>query len=126
MMSLKEKFGYLKGLKIGIVGDILHSRVARSNIYGLTTMGAEVKVCGPPNLIPRNIKELGADITHNIDNLMEWADALNILRIQKKGWGCPLSHLLENIDQILSNVRSFKSTQKRDCDHAPWSNESWS
>ena len=47
MMSLKEKFGYLKGLKIGIVGDILHSRVARSNIYGLTTMGAEVKVCGP-------------------------------------------------------------------------------
>ena len=90
MMSLKEKFGYLKGLKIGIVGDILHSRVARSNIYGLTTMGAEVKVCGPPNLIPRNIKELGADITHNIDNLMEWADALNILRIQKERMGLPL------------------------------------
>ena len=90
MMSLKEKFGYLKGLKIGIVGDILHSRVARSNIYGLRTMGAEVKVCGPPNLIPRNIKELGADITHNIDNLMEWADALNILRIQKERMGLPL------------------------------------
>ena len=101
MMSLKEKFGYLKGLKIGIVGDILHSRVARSNIYGLTTMGAEVKVCGPPNLIPRNIKELGADLTYNIDNLIEWADALNILVFKKKGWGCLLSHLLENIDQIL-------------------------
>ena len=56
MMSLKEKFGYLKGLKIGIVGDILHSRVARSNIYGLITMGAEVKVCGPPNLIPQKYK----------------------------------------------------------------------
>ena len=99
MMSLKEKFGYLKGLKIGIVGDILHSRVARSNIYGLTTMGAEVKVCGPPNLIPRNIKELGADITHNIDNLMEWADALNILRIQKERMGLPL----------IPSVREYRS-----------------
>ena len=87
MMSLKEKFGYLKGLKVGIVGDILHSRVARSNIYGLINMGAEVKVCGPPNLIPINIKDLGADVTFDLDELIEWADAINVLRIQRERMG---------------------------------------
>ena len=90
MLSLKEKFGYLAGLKIGIVGDILHSRVARSNIYGLITMGAEVTVCGPPNLIPRNMIDLGAKVTFDLDELMEWCDALNILRIQKERMGRPL------------------------------------
>ena len=87
MMSLKEKFGYLKGLKIGIVGDILHSRVARSNIYGLLTMGAEVTLCGPPNLIPRHIQDFGLNINYNLDEVLEWADALNILRIQKERMG---------------------------------------
>ena len=90
MVSLKEKFGFLAGLKVGIVGDILHSRVARSNIYGLITMGAEVTVCGPPNLIPRNMIDLGAKVTFNLDELMEWCDALNILRIQKERMGRPL------------------------------------
>ena len=90
MVSLKEKFGYLAGLKVGIVGDILHSRVARSNIYGLITMGAEVTVCGPPNLIPRNIIDLGTKVTFDLDELMEWCDALNILRIQKERMGRPL------------------------------------
>ena len=90
MVSLKEKFGYLAGLKVGIVGDILHSRVARSNIYGLITMGAEVTVCGPPNLIPRNIIDLGAKVVFDLDELMEWCDALNILRIQKERMGRPL------------------------------------
>ena len=90
MFSLKDKFGYLAGLKVGIVGDILHSRVARSNIYGLITMGAEVTVCGPPNLIPRNMIDLGAKVTFDLDELMEWCDALNILRIQKERMGRPL------------------------------------
>ncbi|MFL3005512.1 MAG: aspartate carbamoyltransferase catalytic subunit [Candidatus Neomarinimicrobiota bacterium] len=87
MMSLKEKFGFLRGLKVGIVGDILHSRVARSNIYGLINMGAEVTVCGPPNLIPINIKDLGTNVTFDLDELIDWADALNILRIQKERMG---------------------------------------
>jgi len=100
MMSLKEKFGYLKGLKIGIVGDILHSRVARSNIYGLLKMGAKVTVCGPPNLIPSNIKDLGADIMYNIEDLIEWADALNVLRIQKERMGLPL----------IPSIREYRST----------------
>ena len=84
MMSLHEKFGYLKGLKIAIIGDIMHSRVALSNIYGLKTMGAEVMLCGPSTLIPRNAKDLGVKISYSIDEVIEWADALNVLRIQRE------------------------------------------
>ena len=82
MMSLKEKFGKIRGLKIGIIGDIAHSRVARSNIYGLIKMGAEVMVCGPPTLIPIEIISLGAKISYNLDEVLDWADAINVLRIQ--------------------------------------------
>jgi len=82
MMSLRRKFGRLDGLKVAIVGDVLHSRVAGSNIRGLVTMGAEVMVCGPKTLIPIGIEELGAQVTYNLDEAIEWADALNILRIQ--------------------------------------------
>tara|TARA_B100001250_G_scaffold28443_1_gene23314 strand:- start:15 stop:956 length:942 start_codon:yes stop_codon:yes gene_type:complete len=90
MMSLKEVFGSLKKLKVGIVGDISHSRVALSNIYGLKTMGAEVTLCGPPNLIPKFIKNLGVKINYNIDEVIEWSDALNILRIQRERMGIGL------------------------------------
>ena len=84
MMSLHEKFGYLKGLKIGIIGDITHSRVALSNIYGLKTMGAEVTLCGPSTLVPRYAEDLGVKVNYNIDEVIEWADALNVLRIQRE------------------------------------------
>ena len=87
MMSLYEKFGKLKGLKVGIIGDILHSRVALSNIYGLKIMGAEITLCGPPNLIPKYINNLGVVCSNNIDDVIEWADALNVLRIQKERMG---------------------------------------
>ena len=87
MMSLQEKFGYIKGLNVAIVGDINHSRVARSNIYGLVTMGANVTLCGPPNLIPDNIIDLGVKVNYNIDEVIEWADAVNILRIQRERMG---------------------------------------
>ena len=87
MMSLYEKFGKLKGLKVGIIGDIIHSRVALSNIYGLKIMGAEVTLCGPPNLIPKYINDLGVKSSNNIDDVIEWADALNVLRIQKERMG---------------------------------------
>ena len=87
MMSIKEKFGKIKGLEIGIVGDILHSRVARSNIYGLVTMGAKVTVCGPANLIPKNISDLGVDVCFDLDSLIEKVDAVNILRIQRERMG---------------------------------------
>jgi len=84
MMSLHEKFGYLKGLKVGIVGDISHSRVALSNIYGLQTMGAEVTLCGPSTLIPSFAEDLGVNVNYDINEVIEWADAINVLRIQRE------------------------------------------
>ena len=87
MMSLWEKFDKLKGLNIAIVGDILHSRVALSNIYGLQKMGANITLCGPPHLIPKGIGELGVSVNSDIDEVIEWADALNILRIQRERMG---------------------------------------
>ena len=87
MMSIKERFGRIKGLKIAIVGDILHSRVARSNIYGLVKMGAKVTVCGPSNLIPGKIEDLGVKVSNDIDSTIEWADAINVLRIQRERMG---------------------------------------
>ena len=87
MMSLHEKFGKLKGLKVAIIGDILHSRVALSNIYGLITMGAEVVLCGPPNLIPHHAEELGVVVNHNINEVLDWAAAINVLRIQRERMG---------------------------------------
>lgn len=82
MFTIREKFGKLENLKICIVGDISHSRVALSNIYGLTTMGAEVAVCGPATLIPRYIEKLGVKVFDKIDDAIQWADILNVLRIQ--------------------------------------------
>ena len=99
MMSLQEKFGKIAGLKIAIVGDILHSRVALSNIHGLQSMGAEVILCGPTNLIPPNIDELGVLVNSNLDEVMEWADALNVLRIQRERMGSAL----------LPSVREYRS-----------------
>ena len=82
MFTLKEKLGRLEGLKVSIIGDIAHSRVARSNIWGLTKMGAKVSVCAPKMLIPPAIEELGARVTHNIDEALKDADAVNVLRMQ--------------------------------------------
>jgi len=87
IMSLHEKFGKIKGLKVAIIGDILHSRVALSNIYGLLTMGAEVTLCGPSNLIPQQLLELGVKISYKIDEVLDWADAINVLRIQRERMG---------------------------------------
>jgi aspartate carbamoyltransferase catalytic subunit len=80
--SMKEKLGDLRGKKIVIVGDILHSRVALSNIFCLQKLGAKVKVCGPPTLIPKYIKELNVDVEYDIRKALEWCDVANILRIQ--------------------------------------------
>ena len=82
MMTLREKHGSLEGLRICIVGDILHSRVALSNIYGLKTMGAEISVCGPATLIPRNIEYLGVRVYHRLEDIIPHVDVLNVLRIQ--------------------------------------------
>ena len=80
--SMQEKLGDLKGKKIVIVGDILHSRVALSNIFCLQKLGAEVKVCGPTTLIPKYIESLGVSIETNLRKALEWCDVANMLRIQ--------------------------------------------
>jgi aspartate carbamoyltransferase catalytic subunit len=80
--SIRESLGEVKGKKVVIVGDILHSRVALSNIYALQKLGAEVMVCGPTTLIPKYITELGVKVEHNLRNALEWCDVANMLRIQ--------------------------------------------
>jgi aspartate carbamoyltransferase catalytic subunit len=87
MMSLQEKLGRLEGLNVAIIGDIRHSRVALSNIYGLRTMGANVVLCGPPTFMPYGIEELGVKVTYNLDEALAFADAINVLRIQRERQG---------------------------------------
>lgn len=82
--SLKEKLGELKGKKIAIVGDILHSRVALSNIYALKILGAELQVCGPKSLIPKHIEALGVKMSTDLMQTLKWCDAVNMLRIQNE------------------------------------------
>ncbi len=97
-LSISEKMGGLDGVKVAIIGDILHSRVALSNIYLLTKMGAKVTVCGPPTLIPRYIREsLGVEVSYNLRETLEWCDVANVLRIQ-----------LERQNQVLfSSLREY-------------------
>ena len=82
ILTLRDRFKRLEGLRVAICGDVLHSRVARSNIWGLLKLGAEVGVCGPPPLLPRNITELGVTVLPRIEDAIQWADALNVLRLQ--------------------------------------------
>ena len=82
IFTIKEKKKDLKNLKVCMIGDISHSRVARSNIWGLTKLGAKVTVCGPPTLIPRDIEKLGVEVNYDIDKAIQGQDVLNILRIQ--------------------------------------------
>lgn len=80
--SIREKYGKVKGKKVAIVGDILHSRVALSNIFCLQKLGAEVIVCGPPTLIPKHIESLGVRVEYDLRKTLEWCDVANMLRIQ--------------------------------------------
>lgn len=87
MMSLQEKLGTLEGLNVAIIGDIRHSRVALSNIFGLRTMGANIVLCGPPTFMPYGIEELGVRVTYDLDEALAFADAINVLRIQRERQG---------------------------------------
>jgi len=82
IFTIKEKLGKIKGLNVSIIGDIAHSRVARSNIWALKKMGANVTICGPKTLIPRQIDEMGIKVTYDIASALKGADAINVLRIQ--------------------------------------------
>ncbi len=97
-LSIREKTGSLEGRKVAIIGDIMHSRVAQSNIYLLKKMGAEVTVCGPPTLIPKYIRQaLNVEVSYNLKETLEWCDVANVLRIQ-----------LERQSQVLfSSLREY-------------------
>ena len=82
--SINEKLGGLKGKKIAIVGDILHSRVALSNIYALKMLGAQIQLCGPKSLIPKHIESLGVTISSDLMQTLKWCDAVNMLRVQNE------------------------------------------
>ena len=82
LYTLLEQKKKIKGLNVSIVGDIVHSRVARSNIWGLTKLGAKVTLCGPPTLLPKDMEKLGVKVTYNLKEAIEGADALMLLRLQ--------------------------------------------
>lgn len=82
MMTIRRKLGRLEGLKVAIIGDIFHSRVARSNAWGMSTMGMDVVLCGPPTLLPQHRESIGVPVTDNLDEALEGADVVMLLRLQ--------------------------------------------
>jgi aspartate carbamoyltransferase catalytic subunit len=82
LLTIRDHLGRIEGLKVCIVGDVLHSRVARSNIFGLRALGAEVAVCGPRTLLPAGVEEMGVTVFPRLEAALEWADVLNVLRLQ--------------------------------------------
>jgi aspartate carbamoyltransferase catalytic subunit len=114
MLTLRDRFGRLGGLKVAICGDVLHSRVARSNIWGLTKLGAEVAVCGPPTLLPRNVHELGVSVLPRIEDAIQWADALNILRLQLERMHSGFIPSLREYNRVFGVTRERLARAPRD------------
>lgn len=101
MMSMREKLGdNFSGLKVAIIGDVLHSRVARSNVHGLKKMGADVWVCAPPTLMPQGIEQLGAKVTYNIDEALHGANVVMMLRVQLERQKAGLFPTLREYSQL--------------------------
>src|SRR5207247_4929949 len=82
IFTIRRVRGRVEGLTVGLVGDIAHSRVARSNIHGLTKLGAKVIVCGPPTLVPPEVVRLDVEVAHKLDDVLPRCDVLNLLRVQ--------------------------------------------
>jgi len=114
VMSIYERFKTFKNLKVAIIGDILHSRVALSNIYALTTLGVEVTLCGPPHLIPVGIEELGVSINYNIDEVLDWADAVNVLRIQRERMGIGLIPSIREYREVFGVTKERVESLKKE------------
>jgi len=113
--SIREKTGGLEGKKIAVIGDIMHSRVAQSNIYLLNKMGAEVTVCGPPTLIPKYISEaLGVRVNYNLKKTLEWCDVANVLRIQLERQNQVLFSSLREYNLVYGIKRQMLDELKKD------------
>ncbi|QNB46329.1 aspartate carbamoyltransferase catalytic subunit [Thermanaerosceptrum fracticalcis] len=115
MMTMKEHLGELKGLKVAIIGDILHSRVARSNIHGLTKMGAQVWLCGPPTLIPHGLEKLGVKVTYDINEALQDAQVVMMLRIQLERQKAGLFPTLREYSQLFGLNRERLQLAAKDC-----------
>ena len=113
--SIREKTGGLEGKKIAVIGDIMHSRVAQSNIYLLNKMGAEVTVCGPPTLIPKYISEaLGVRVNYSLKKTLEWCDVANVLRIQLERQNQVLFSSLREYNLVYGIKRQMLDELKKD------------
>ena len=129
-LSLRERLGEdLQGKNIAIVGDIQHSRVALSNIWALKLLGANVRICGPHTLIPKHLSGLGVEVSHDLDDTIRWADALNMLRIQLERQGP--NHAVRYFPtlrvhhEFWIDTRPFEASQQAVDHHASWSNQPW-
>ena len=119
--SLRERLGDLEGKRIAIVGDILHSRVALSNIFALKKLGAEVKVCGPPTLIPRHISSLGVEVDYDLVRTLKWCDAVNMLRIQLERQDIKYFPSLREYSLLYGlDIDMLNSLEKTPCYFASW------
>lgn len=114
LLTLRDRFGKIEGLKVAICGDVLHSRVARSNIWGLRKLGAEVAVCGPLSLVPRDIQELGVTLFTRIDDAIAWADALNVLRLQLERMTAGFIPSLREYNRVFGITRDRLTRAKKD------------
>lgn len=114
LLTLRDHFKKLEGLKVCIVGDVLHSRVARSNIWGLRKMGAQVAVCGPRSLLPNAIDEFGVTVFKRVEEAIEWADALNILRIQLERMQAGYIPSVREYNRVFGVTRERLDRAKRD------------
>lgn len=115
MMTIKEHLGGFAGLKVAIIGDILHSRVARSNLSGLTTMGAEVCFCGPPTLIPPGLERPGVKVTYDMAEAVADADVVMMLRIQLERQKAGFFPSLREYSQLYGLSKQRLALAKKDC-----------
>ena len=114
LLTLRDHFGTLDGRRVCIVGDVLHSRVARSNIWGLTKMGAQVAVCGPRSLLPKDIAEFGVTVFKRIEEAIEWAEALNVLRLQLERMQAGYIPSLREYNRVFGVTRERLDRAERD------------
>jgi aspartate carbamoyltransferase catalytic subunit len=114
MLTLRDHFGTLEGLRVCIVGDVLHSRVARSNMWGLRKMGAEVAVCAPKSLLPHAIADFGVTVFPRVEEAIEWAQALNILRLQLERMTAGYIPSLREYNRVFGVSRERLDRAKRD------------
>ena len=115
MLTIQEHLGDFQGLKVAIIGDILHSRVARSNLNGLTTMGANVYLCGPATLIPPGLEEQGAKITYNLEEAITGADVIVMLRIQLERQKAGFFPSIREYSQLYGLNKKRLALAKKDC-----------